>query len=112
MASERKIINITSTNAGQGIKERYDTEAMVRGRTSRPFISSVIAYACANKIKFKGKLENMAEKGGTHISIEVPADIKDELKAWADEQGSTQALLANHVLEKALELNVLEKIFD
>ncbi len=112
MAPEKKIINITSSNAGQGIKELYDSEATSRGRNPRPFISGVIIFACSNKGRFKGKLENLAEKGGNHISVEVPIDTKEKLREWADQQESTQALLANHILEKALELRILDEIFD
>jgi hypothetical protein len=105
-----QVINITSTAVGKGIKERYSLEAQRRGKKERPFIAAVIVYACRNKNRFKGPLADVREKGGKHISLRVPQSIKEDLRVWAEQEETTLASLANYILEKALEMDVLKDI--
>jgi hypothetical protein len=104
------IINVTTTAAGMGLKEMYNSEGQRRGRSVRPFVAEVLSYALKHKNKYNGPLERPRDKGGTHISIEVTEAVKEEMVRWALEKRTTQAQLVNYILEKSIELKVLDEV--
>jgi hypothetical protein len=108
----KKVINIAPAAAGLGVKERYDQEAIRWGKPARRLMASVLARACEDKGRFKGPLEEPRDKGGTHISIEIDEEIKNNLMQWAEDQESNQSLWANYILEKGLELKILKDIYN
>jgi hypothetical protein len=108
--NHKKVINITPNVAGQKVKEIYEVEAQRRGRLPRLFVSDAIAYACRNKSRFKTPLIEAKPKNGSHISILLDKEIKEDLMIWAEEQRSNQSLWANYILEKILELELLGEI--
>lgn len=110
MGKER-VVNITPTASAHGLREMLENAARSRGKPMRPFVGRIYAYAVQNQGKFRGPLRQPMQKPGLHIGATVEESVANKLKKWAKEEQTSRGMWCCYLLEKALQDDILDKVF-
>lgn len=106
-----RVVNITPESSAEGLRETLENEAIARGKTFRPFVGQIYAYAVKNKSEYTSKLRSALPKKGKHIGAVVSDGVNKALKQWAKDQKTSRGRLCCYILEKTLEDELLGQIF-
>ena len=107
------IINISTTAAGQGLKQELDRHALHRGMKTRAFVGQIYAFATNNKHRFRKLSSDARSKPGSNIGAVVSEKVKEDLDNWAKERQTSLGMLCCFILENVLEPEgLIDEIFN
>jgi hypothetical protein len=108
---EESVVNITPTASAANLRQDLEREARKRGKPMRGFVGAIYTYAVANRKRFAGSLKEARAPKGDHIGASVSADVAKHLSDWAKAEQTSRGLWCCYILQRALQDNMLDKIF-
>ena len=109
MRDSQVVVNITPMAAGSGLREILEHESRRRGLPLRGLVGRVYTYAAINSERFSAPLKSPLRKPGAHIGATVDKAVARALGVWADREQTSRGLLCSYILEKAIELELIDK---
>lgn len=105
-------VDINKDASAEGLFEDLEKLAKSRATKVSKIAAKIYIYAINNRAAFRPPLKEPRRNPGKFISSKVPVAAKEELKAWAAEQGATRNSWCCFLLQKAFENGSIEKIID
>ena len=105
------VVNITPNAASKGLKEKLEEQARLMGVGHRTLVARIYEYAVRHKREFSSPLRKAGESPGNPIGAPVDEQVAKALTAWAKERGTARGIHCRYILEKAIEMDLSEKLF-
>lgn len=112
MSQSLASVNIDKDASAKGLHESLEKLARARATNVSRIASKIYIHAVNNRGDYKPPLAKPGESPGKHIAAKVPTNVRDELSAWAKDQGAHRNKWCSFILQKSLENGKIEKIID
>jgi hypothetical protein len=105
-------VTIVRSASGAGLRQELDDRAQRLGVTCNRLVAAIYEYAVDHQSEFNGALRDLKRPPGEHIGTGVSEEVSRKLTVWAKTREVPRGVHCKYLLEKALEMNLPDKILD